>query len=57
VRIVELEEVPTMTIFLWVAALRVLAALLIVSVIWPGLLEPRRWAGLNAPTDTRRTAK
>jgi hypothetical protein len=46
-----------MTIFLWIAALRVLAALLIVSVVWPGLLEPRRWARLYAPADTRRAAK
>jgi hypothetical protein len=47
-----------MNVVLWVAGLRILAALLVVSVVWPGLLEPWRWmrcAGAHANTrrDTR----
>ena len=33
-----------MNVVLWVAGLRILAALLIASVIWPSVLEPWCWA-------------
>ena len=33
-----------MNVDLWVAALRILAAVLVISVVWPNLFEPRRWA-------------
>jgi hypothetical protein len=47
-----------MNVVLWVAGLRVLAALLIVSVVWPGLLEPWRWARCaDARTNTRRVTR
>jgi hypothetical protein len=44
-----------MNVVLWVAALRVLAALLTVSIVWPSLLQPWRWARrVEAQADTRR---
>jgi len=47
-----------MNVVLWVAGLRVLSALLIVSIVWPGLLEPRRWARCaEARANTRRTTR
>jgi hypothetical protein len=33
-----------MNVFLWVAALRVVAGVLIVSLVFPDLLQPWRWA-------------
>ena len=32
-----------MPIDLWVAALRMLAAVLTISILWPALLQPWRW--------------
>jgi len=47
-----------MNVDLWVAGLRIIAALLIVSVVWPNLLEPRRWVGrADEGADTRRATK
>jgi hypothetical protein len=33
-----------MNVFLWVAALRIVAGVLIVSLVFPNLLKPWRWA-------------
>lgn len=47
-----------MNVDLGVAALRALAAVLIVSVVWPRLLEPRRWIRRRAErTATRRVSQ
>lgn len=45
-----------MNVDLWVAGLRILAALLIVSIVWPSLPQLRHWA-CGPGTDTRRTGK
>ncbi len=42
-----------MNVFLWVAALRIVAAGLIVSLVFPDLLQPWRWA----QTRTRRAVQ
>lgn len=47
-----------MSVDLWVAALRILAVVLMISVLWPDLFEPRRWARrLDTKADTRRAAR
>lgn len=47
-----------MNVDLWVAALRILAAVLAISVFWPSLFEPRRRARrLDTKADTRRAAR
>ena len=47
-----------MNVDLWVAALRILAAVLVISVFWPNLFEPRRWARrLDTKAETRRAAR
>jgi hypothetical protein len=47
-----------MNVVLWVAGLRILAALLVVSVVWPGLLEPWRGARCaSAHANTRRNTR
>jgi hypothetical protein len=47
-----------MNVDLWVAALRIVAAVLAISVFWPNLLEPRRRARrLDTKADTRRAAR
>jgi len=44
-----------MNVVLWVAALRVLTALLIVSILWPNLLQAWRWPRrVEARADARR---
>jgi hypothetical protein len=32
-----------MNVFLWVAALRITATVLVFSLVWPSLLQPWRW--------------
>jgi hypothetical protein len=52
------QEDSPMNVDLWVAALRILAAVLAISVFWPNLFEPRRWARrLDTKADTRRAAR
>jgi hypothetical protein len=44
-----------MNVELWVTALRILAAILAISVVWPNLLQPwRRVRREDAKADTRR---
>jgi hypothetical protein len=43
-----------MNVVLWVAGLRIIAALLIVSVVWPSLLAPWRWARCSGERANRR---
>jgi hypothetical protein len=52
------QEGSPMDIELWVAALRVVTAVLAVSVVWPNLLDPRRWMRrMSIKADTRRAAQ
>ena len=47
-----------MDIDLWIVALRITAAVLVISVIWPNLLDLRRWARrLDIKPDTRRATR
>ena len=46
-----------MNVDLWVTALRVLAVLLTVSIVWPGLLELRRRCGEHSGPPDKRGAK
>lgn len=47
-----------MNVDLWVASLRILAAVLAISVFWPNLFEPRRRARrLDTKADKRRAAQ
>jgi hypothetical protein len=47
-----------MDIEFWIAALRIIIAVLVVSVIWPNLLDVRRWMRrLDDKADTRRVAR
>jgi hypothetical protein len=52
------QEDSPMSVDLWVAALRILAVVLMISILWPDLFEPRRWARrLDTKADTRRAAR
>jgi len=52
------QEDSPMNIDLWVAALRILAAVLVISVVWPNLFEPRRWARrLDTKAETGRAVR
>jgi hypothetical protein len=47
-----------MNVELWVTALRILAAILAISVVWPNLLQPWRWVRReDAKADTRRVTR
>jgi hypothetical protein len=47
-----------MDVELWVAALRIAIVVLAVGVVWPPLLDPRRWTRrLGIKADTRRAAQ